>query len=116
MTIAMKKLKLFTIFISVSVFILFVTVQNSFSQQNSGEKTHTQVLGKWVRIGPNGPISIEIKENGKVETDIEINQTIDVVSEFTLQNDTIIFADKEGQMCPGKREIQNGYYGILCFV
>jgi tetratricopeptide (TPR) repeat protein len=102
MTIAMKKLKLFAIFISVSVFILFVTVQNSFSQQNSGENTHTQVLGKWVRIGPNGPISIEIKENGKVETDIEINQTIDVVSELTLQNDTIIFADKEGQMCPGK--------------
>jgi tetratricopeptide (TPR) repeat protein len=98
----MKRVKLFTIIISASAFILFATFQNSFSQEKSSIKTTDLIAGKWLRMGPGGPISIEIKENGKVETDFEINQTIDIISEFILQNDTIIFSDNEGQMCPGK--------------
>lgn len=63
------------------------------------------ILGKWVRIGQNGPIAIEFHENGLVETDFGNDHSIDVISEFEIRNDTIIFMDKQGQMCQN-----NGLY------
>lgn len=62
-------------------------------------------LGKWVRIGHFGPMSLEFKEGGIAEIDFGNDQTIEVISAFHIQGDTITFTDKEGKMCP-----YDGYY------
>jgi tetratricopeptide (TPR) repeat protein len=68
-------------------------------------KDEPGILGKWVRIGQNGPIAMEFKENGLVEADFGNDQTIDVISGYEIRNDTVIFIDKEGLMCK-----ENGKY------
>ncbi len=72
--------------------------------QNDLESTKTKnsFFGKWVRIGHSGPISFDFKENGIIEGDFGNDQTIDIISEYEIRNDTIIFKDKEGKMCPEK--------------
>jgi tetratricopeptide (TPR) repeat protein len=59
------------------------------------------VLGKWVRMGPSGPMSLEFKSDGTVEVNFGNNNTVDVVTEYEIRNDTIHFQDKKGLMCPG---------------
>jgi len=58
------------------------------------------IKGKWVRLTQNGPVGLEFQLNGKVEVDFGIDETINVVSEYEIRNDTIYFNDKEGEMCP----------------
>jgi tetratricopeptide (TPR) repeat protein len=58
------------------------------------------VLGKWLRMSPNGPISINFKEDGTVESDIGDDKSIDVISNFSIENDTIKFLDSQGKSCP----------------
>ncbi len=74
------------------------SAHNKFYAENN-QKDEMSVFGRWVRIGPNGPVAVELKENGVVETDFGNDGTTDVISEFEIRNDTIIFTDKEGQMC-----------------
>jgi len=80
-----------------------------FCSCNSNKKQDKQVIakpdntliGKWVRIGHTGPISFDFKENGLVEGDFGNDQTINVVSKYELEGDTVKFIDKEGKMCQG---------------
>lgn len=71
------------------------------------------IIGKWVRIGPAGPISFDFKDNGMVEGDFGNDQTIDIVAKYEIKNDTILFIDEEGQMCQGYGQYkiyQTDYY------
>ena len=65
-------------------------------------KPENTLIGKWVRIGQNGPIAFEFKDNGLVEGDFGNDQTVDVIARYELSGDTIKFFDKEGQMCEGE--------------
>lgn len=77
--------------------------QNNLEISNIEKSIH----GQWVRIGHTGPISFDFKENGTIECDFGNDKTIDIFSEFHIQNDTISFQDKKGKMCEG-----TGFYTI----
>ena len=68
--------------------------------ENSKPDESYSVLGKWVRLTQSGPVGLEFKENGIAEVDFGINGTVDVVSEFAIRNDSILFVDNKGEMCP----------------
>ena len=59
------------------------------------------ITGKWVRMGPSGPVGLNFKQNDLVEADFGNDGTTDVVSGYQMNGDTIRFIDKEGNMCPG---------------
>jgi tetratricopeptide (TPR) repeat protein len=72
-----------------------------------------EITGQWIRIGPAGPMALNFKEDGKVEGDFGRDGIIEIVSEYSITGDHIIFKDKEGAACPepGKYEIHlNEYY------
>jgi hypothetical protein len=60
----------------------------------------SSIEGKWVRLTQSGPVCLEFKETGIVEVDFGIDGTIDVVSKYTIKNDTVFFKDEKGEMCP----------------
>lgn len=66
------------------------------AQQNST----ISLEGKWVRMTQTGPVAIDFKNNGKVEVDFGNDQTVDVVTEYKIENNSIIFTDTDGAMCP----------------
>lgn len=78
---------------------------NQNDQDNT--KTKNPIIGKWVRMGQTVPISFDFKEYGIINGDFGNDQTIDIISEYEIRNDTIIFKDKEGKMCQDK-----GVYSI----
>ena len=47
---------------------------------NPSVHQNTTLIGKWVRIGPSGPVSFDVKENGTVEGDFGNDGTIDIIS------------------------------------
>jgi hypothetical protein len=71
------------------------------------------VEGKWVRMTQSGPVGMEFLENGTVNVDFGIDGTVDVVSNYKIQNDTIFFNDEKGEMCPEsgiyKMDVTNCY-------
>lgn len=73
----------------------------SHSFQENTKTAPNKVLGKWVRMGPSGPISLEFKNDGAVEVNFGNDKTVEVVTEYEVRNDTISFRDKKGLMCPG---------------
>jgi tetratricopeptide (TPR) repeat protein len=100
-------------------FLLFMIV--FFCSCHSDKKQDKQVIaeldnpliGKWVRIGQNGPISFDFIETGLIEGDFGNDGTIDVVAKYELSGDTVKFIDKEGQMCQGigqYKVYQTNYY------
>jgi hypothetical protein len=68
--------------------------------------------GKWVRMTQTGPVALEFKVDGKVEVDLGIDQNTDVVTDYEINGNTIIFSDKEGAMCPepGVYRFENNDY------
>lgn len=88
--------------------------EKSPTQINSkSDKQNQEVLGKWVRVGPQGPMAIILKEDGTAEGDFGNDGTIDVLSKYELVGDTISFSDEGGAMCheTGQYKIfKNGYY------
>lgn len=80
---------------------LFNCNQNTNKKNQISTKPDNALLGKWVRIGHTGPTSFNFKDNGFVEGDFGNDQTIDVIAKYEIQNDTIRFLDKQGQMCEG---------------
>ena len=69
--------------------------------------------GKWMRMGHSGPVALEFKPNGIVEVDFGADQTIDVVTNYEVDKNTIRFSDKEGAMCPEPGEYtfdETNYY------
>jgi tetratricopeptide (TPR) repeat protein len=47
-----------------------------------------------------GPVGLEFLGKGTVNVDFGIDGTIDVVSEYEIQNGTVFFNDEKGEMCP----------------
>jgi hypothetical protein len=88
--------------------------QKSESTTKGSIPNDTTIVGKWKRASPNGPLSIHFKENGKVEIDLGDDNSIDVVSNYEITNDTIRFIDKEGKSCPeiGVYKIYNRGYTV----
>lgn len=100
-------------FSNLLLFTLFCTILYSCNEKS---KVRTQAIdingvtffqGKWVRVSPNGPISLNFKNDGKVETDFENDNSIEVVSRYKVSNDTIEFFDEIGKTCP-----ESGIYKI----
>lgn len=81
--------------------LLLSCKNNTVNTNQITAKNNNTLIGKWIRIGHSGPICFDFKENGLVECDFGNDQTIDVVAEYEIQNDTIRFIDKQGQMCKG---------------
>ncbi|HKJ06331.1 MAG TPA: hypothetical protein VJ970_02570, partial [Flavobacteriaceae bacterium] len=66
------------------------------------QPNNSTIIGVWKHMSAQGPIKIHFKENGIIETDIGDDNTIDVVSNYSIKSDTIEFFDKEGKSCPNK--------------
>ena len=60
-----------------SVLIVFLIACNSDNKQNNQAitKSENTLTGKWVRIGQNGPVGFDFKEDGLVECDFGNDQT-----------------------------------------
>ncbi len=113
----MKTLKLFFVLIS----IIFAFSCNS---KKTTDKTHASIeinqpndstiIGVWKRMTQQGPMKIQFKENGTIETDIGDNNSIDIISNYSLRSDTIKFIDKEGKSCPnaGIYKVYNRGYTV----
>jgi tetratricopeptide (TPR) repeat protein len=99
-------------------FVLIIAVIGSCTADKKGKiaiekKPINKLIGKWVRIGHTGPISLSFKENGTVEGDFGNDQTIDIITNYQLSGDTIKFIDKAGNMCQGVGQyklFQTDYY------
>ena len=82
-------------FYLISLIVLFCSCNTSKEQEKKEIKEpNNTLIGKWVRIGPTGPISFNFKENGLVEGDFGNDQTVDVVAKYEISGDTIKFVDK----------------------
>ncbi|ARV13870.1 hypothetical protein BTO07_01350 [Polaribacter sp. SA4-12] len=53
-------------------------------------------------MSPHGLVKIHFKENGVAETDLGDNNSIDVISNYEIKGDTIVFFDKKGKSCPNR--------------
>lgn len=87
------------------------------------ENTNPNLIGKWLRMSQTGPVALEFKPNGIVEVDFNNDQSVDVVSNYKIDKNTVEFSDKEGAMCPDpgvyKVEISDyflsfDYIGDMC--
>jgi hypothetical protein len=59
------------------------------------------ILGEWVRMSPMGPIGLTFKSDGTVEGDLGRDNSVDIVSEYSIRKGKITFQDKDGVTCPG---------------
>jgi len=66
------------------------------------DKSHSEsiISGVWLRMSPQGPVKMQFKDNGKVTIDFGNDQSVEVSSTYTINGDTVKFADENGQMCP----------------
>ena len=78
-----------------------IAVENSDAQILNNQGAN-EIVGEWLRMTYNGPVRINFKPDGVVEYDFGNNKKIDVTSTYQLKKDTIIFMDKEGDICPEK--------------
>ena len=58
------------------------------------------LLGDWLRMTPGGPVRISFQSNGMVGADFKNDKSLDVVSDYQMQGDTLTFTDREGKTCP----------------
>lgn len=98
-----------------TIFILFMSALAAWT--NHGKTTHLQddmhLSGPWIRISPAGPVSLTFTGDGTVEGDLGNDMTIDIVSEFSIEGNEILFNDRQGVACPepGRYRIySNEYY------
>lgn len=96
------------------LFIAFFSIVFFACKEKSKHESSVEIVssknffqGKWVRMSPNGPISIYFTADGKVKTDIGDNRSTDVISQYRVTNDTIEFFDEKGKACP-----ESGLYKI----
>lgn len=101
------------------MFLFVVSIGSSAWHQSPGNRhpgdppAENTLTGQWLRFGPAGPISLNFNENGTVEGDFDNDGSVDIISEYTIENDRISFADKEGVACPEPgtyRMTLNEYY------
>lgn len=106
-----------------TIFLVLLTIGCLSSFNQDGEKktqrepllvkNRNTLIGKWLRLGPAGPISFDFKADGLVEGNFGDDQTIEIIAEYEIKDDTIVFLDKEGQMCKGYGQYkiyQGDYY------
>jgi hypothetical protein len=101
-------MKPFSLFLS--IVLVFTTL--SCDKTKEKEKTNTStkiaqqnnstIIGVWKHMSAQGPVKIHFKENGIIETDLGDDNTIDIISNYSIKSDTIEFFDKEGKSCPNK--------------
>jgi len=113
----MKTLKLFLV-------LTLIIFAFSCNEKKAKDRTITSIeinhpsdstiIGIWKHMSPQGPMKIHFKENGTVETDLGDNNSIDIISNYTLKSDTIEFFDKEGKSCPntGIYKVYNRGYTV----
>ncbi|WP_340115092.1 tetratricopeptide repeat protein [Maribellus mangrovi] len=93
----------------VALITFCITTVTLTAQKN----TKSDLIGKWLRMSQNGPVALEFKKDGIVEVDFNNDQSVDVVSNYKIDKNTVEFSDKEGAMCldPGvyKFEITDYY-------
>ncbi|HER09742.1 MAG TPA: hypothetical protein ENO20_12620 [Bacteroides sp.] len=95
---------------NIKLILLALLTTGSLSAYNQSTQTKSlhdatndhPVTGNWVRIGHSGPIGLNLKNNGMAEADFGNDGSIDVITAYALNGDTIKFTDQEGQMCPGE--------------
>ena len=92
-----------------------ITVFLFSGQQTNGEDSinKSNLTGKWITMGPMGTKSLTFKENGLIEYNFGDDNNVELVTEYKIIQDTIIFNDKEGFTCPntGKYKLfVNEYY------
>ena len=98
----MKKVMSITVLFVLNLVSIYS--QDDMKTMSVGKTDSTRgnpLIGSWVRIGPGGPVSLTFTETGLANGDFGMDRIVDVVDEYTMQNDTIGFTDKEGQMCEG---------------
>jgi hypothetical protein len=77
------------------------------------ETSGQQMEGTWLRMGPQGPISLTFSSDGTVSCDFGMDQSIEIISAYTLNDSTISFTDIQGVTCPGTGDYfvtETGYY------
>jgi tetratricopeptide (TPR) repeat protein len=93
-------MKVLIFFVSVLFFVsgassLIYDIDESFLEKESQKK----IIGKWVRIGSQGPMALILKEDGTAQGDFGNDGTIDVMSKYEVDGDIISFNDEGGAMC-----------------
>ncbi len=98
--------------------LLFLLLAFLYVQIHPGQEPamtgETDITGQWVRIGPMGPVALTFKSDGMVEGDFGNDQSIEIIAEYTLEGNQLIFNDKEGVTCPepGKYKVYASDYYI----
>ena len=77
-----------------------LSITSLHCQENNSPGTRDGIEGQWIRFGPAGPVSLNFNSDGTVEGDLGNDNTIEIVSAYTLEKDRIEFVDKEGVTCP----------------
>ncbi|MFD1292594.1 tetratricopeptide repeat protein [Lutibacter holmesii] len=113
----MKTIKfLFIAFTIVSLYNCKETVQKPSleSVESINKPNDSTIIGAWKHMSSNGPVKINFREDGFVETDLGDNNSIDIVSSYVVKFDTITFFDKEGKSCPnqGVYKVYNRGYTV----
>lgn len=88
---------------SILIFLLIFLFSGNknLCAENDSQNNETELIpGKWVRMTQSGPVGMEFLENGTVNVDFGIDGTVEVVSNYKIQNDTIFFTDEKGELCP----------------
>ena len=86
------------------------------SISDKGSNTVQNQSEQWVRVSPKGPIGLSFSEDGILEADFGLDQTIEVKTRYEVSGDTIHFVDDTGVTCPdtGMYKIrQSEYYYSL---
>lgn len=85
-------------------FVLLVIISgcmNSGSDKGeAGQSNDEMILGSWIKFSRAGLTAIEFKKNGLLEIDMKNDGSIDVLTEYKIRNDTIVFVDIKGEVCP----------------
>lgn len=80
--------------------IFFGCVHSGADQGNAQIADEQMILGSWIKFSRAGLIAIEFKHNSMLEVDMKNDGTIDVLSEYQIKDDTIVFKDIKGEACP----------------
>ena len=113
----MKTIKLLLIVFTIISFYNCKETNNKPNPESSLKiikPNDSSIIGIWKHMSPHGPVKINFKENGVVETDLGDNNSIDVISSYVVKSDTIEFFDKEGKSCPnlGIYKVYNRGYTV----
>jgi hypothetical protein len=82
------------------IFLLASIIPMCVTAHKPAVTDEPDISGNWVRIGPAGPFVLHFKTNGLVEGDFGNDQTIEIISAYSIEGDQVTFHDREGVTCP----------------